>query len=241
MTALKAKSNAFLNRFALASFLQLINLEQKTYTSAQSLASEIQNKINSNALIAQQGTSVTVSVEGNAFLISSNSFGSSSTVNIVSSDPATAATLGLSTGNGTPGSNIEGRIGGVQANGSANMLVGTGLASGISIEVMGGETGDRGKILFSRGIAEELNRTIERISGSDGLLSSRTDGLNSRVGDLDRQREVLDRRMGSLEQRLRRQFSGLDATLGSLQETSNFLSNQLSSLPGTRSANGGGR
>ena len=50
-----------------------------------------------------------------------------------------------------------------------------------------------------------------------------------RVVLVDRDRDTLDARMKSVEQRYRKQFSALDTVLAGLQQTSAFLSQRLGS------------
>ncbi len=66
-----------------------------------------------------------------------------------------------------------------------------------------------------------------------GLIDSRTDGLDSRIEDLQDRQIAMDRRMEQIEARYLRQFSALDSLVAQLQGTSNFLTSQLASLPGS--------
>ncbi|HEB60051.1 MAG TPA: flagellar hook protein [Gammaproteobacteria bacterium] len=214
-----------------------IRLGAGTWASAQELASELEGRINADGALSAAGITVSVLVEGNALRITSGTTGSASRVDIVSIAPALATSLGLAVGEGTPGQDLQGRIGGLPTVMEGNRLTGTGAASGLSVEILGGSEGIRGDILFSRGVAQRLNALIDNINGGDGALAARNEGLNRQIEDIDGQRLRLQRRLEKLEDRLRRQFSGLDATLGSLQETSTFLNNQLAALPGARQSN----
>ncbi|NOZ52445.1 MAG: flagellar filament capping protein FliD [Gammaproteobacteria bacterium] len=68
----------------------------------------------------------------------------------------------------------------------------------------------------------------------DGLIDSRSDGLGFRKESLEDQRFGVEFRMELIEKRLRDQFTALDTLLAGLNNTSNFLSQQLASLPGSR-------
>jgi flagellar hook-associated protein 2 len=63
------------------------------------------------------------------------------------------------------------------------------------------------------------------------VIASRVDGLNASIKDLDRRQDDFNRRLESVEARYRAQFSALDAMLGSLTQTSQFLQQQLAALP----------
>jgi flagellar hook-associated protein 2 len=80
------------------------------------------------------------------------------------------------------------------------------------------------------GLAGRLQTLVEAYVGSDGVLESRTDGLDRRVRDIGRQRDTLARRMEALEARLLKQFTAMDELVGRLQSTSSFLTQQLASL-----------
>ena len=84
--------------------------------------------------------------------------------------------------------------------------------------------------LFGSGtdsLAGKLDATLDRLVDSEGLLDSRSQGLNVRTRSLENQRVSLDYRMGQVEARYRTQFTALDAMVTKLQGTSNFLTQQL--------------
>lgn len=85
------------------------------------------------------------------------------------------------------------------------------------------------------GFAVRLYDRVDEYLASDGLLESRTDGLDVQIEDIGRQREASTERLLALESRLLRQFNALDSLIGELTNTSNFLAQQLASLPGFNS------
>lgn len=80
--------------------------------------------------------------------------------------------------------------------------------------------------------AGRLDDYINVQMGSDGILSSRTDGLDTRLEDLAEQRDALELRMESVRARYTAQFSRLDGLIASLNSTGSFLTQQLAALPG---------
>ncbi|HCO44537.1 MAG TPA: hypothetical protein DCZ11_07445 [Gammaproteobacteria bacterium] len=74
------------------------------------------------------------------------------------------------------------------------------------------------------------------LAGSDGLIKARTDGIDRRLRDISDQRNALDRRLASLEDRYLAQFYALDGLISQLTATGNFLTQQLATLPGAASA-----
>ncbi|UTW46381.1 flagellar filament capping protein FliD [bacterium SCSIO 12696] len=210
-----------------------ISLTQGTYATGAALAAEIQARINGDSTINGAGVAVAVVFNGDHFEITSNEYGSSSSVSISAVDTNTAAELGLSVISGTPGQDVAGTIDGVAALGTGQILTGaTGTsAEGLQLLIDGGAIGPRGTVDYSQGIAYQLNALIAGFLEDDGILDSRTDGIQTRLDDIEEQREALDRRIELLEVRFRAQFTALDGLLAQLQSTSSFLTQQLASIP----------
>jgi len=215
-----------------------IALAQGSYASGEALAAEIQSKINDDPALQAAGVSVAVAFTGGSLVLSSNRYGSSSGVEILGADTASAATLGISPGAGVQGVDVAGSIGGVAGLGSGRILTGAAGSdsAGLRLSVEGGTTGPRGVVTFSRGVTDQLNTLISGFLDSEGILDIRTAGLQDRADRLDDQRERLDRRMEALEISSRNRFNALDSLLAQLQSTSNFLTQQLGSLPQAGSA-----
>ncbi len=213
-----------------------LTLTQGSYADGDALATEVQSVINSSGLLVSAGVAVSVTFDTAAggLAITSNSYGSDSTVSIDSVDTNTAATLGLSVGAGTAGTDVAGRIGGSPAEGKGQVLTAiSGDSQGLSVEVLGGPLGARGTVSFSRGFIEGLNQFLGGYLDSDGVLSTREDGLNKSLEQIQEEREQLERRMAATEERLVAQFSALDTLLAQFQNTSTYLAQQLKNLPGS--------
>ena len=210
-----------------------ISLSQGNYISGAALAAELQSRINGDSNLVDQGVTVKVAFNVDHFEITSDRYGSASKVEVTTVDTNTAAELGFSVASGTNGLDVVGTIGGVSATGSGQFLTGVvgSDAEGLKLLIDGGVTGDRGTIDFSQGIAYQINSMITSFLGVDGILNARTDGLQNRIDDIEDQREVFSRKMESLEARYRARFNALDGLLSQLQGTSNFLTQQLASLP----------
>ncbi|HHJ35455.1 MAG TPA: flagellar cap protein [Gammaproteobacteria bacterium] len=84
----------------------------------------------------------------------------------------------------------------------------------------------------TQGFANRFSTLADNWIGSNGLLEARTDGLASRVDDLVDRQFTLERNLENVEARFIAQFSALDALVGQLQGTSQFLTSQLAQLPG---------
>lgn len=87
------------------------------------------------------------------------------------------------------------------------------------------------------GIAVRFNAALEAIVGTDGLIASRTDGINASIKDLGKRADALNLRLVSIEKRYRAQFTALDSLISGMNKTSQFLTQQLANLPGSSSSN----
>jgi len=83
-----------------------------------------------------------------------------------------------------------------------------------------------------QGFASRLDTLVDGWLAIDGLIDGRTDSLDSSKRLLETREESLEYRMSQIEARLFAQFGQLDTLIGSLQATSNFLTQQLGQLPG---------
>lgn len=205
-----------------------VTLAAGTYTAA-SLAAEIQSRINGASAFSSAGIKVTLSESAGVLTMASNRYGSASTVSITGGN-------GKADLFGTPvetiGIDVAGTINGVTATGSGQTLTGAASSSGLVLKITGGSTGARGTIDFAHGFATKLDKAVgEMLKGR--LIDSRIDGINSTIKDIGSQREALLQRLENVEKRVRAQFTALDATIASMTQTSNFLQQQLSRLPGT--------
>jgi flagellar hook-associated protein 2 len=83
----------------------------------------------------------------------------------------------------------------------------------------------------STGKAQSFTTALSGYVADDGIIDTRSDGLQNRLDGIDDKREVLDRRMQALEARLNAQFTAMDILVAQLQSTGNFLTQQLANLP----------
>lgn len=83
-----------------------------------------------------------------------------------------------------------------------------------------------------QGYVFRLESAADTLLDSDGLIATRTDSLDSQIGDIEDRKINVEYRLGQVEKRLRSQFSALDSLLSNLNATGNYLTQQLSNLPG---------
>jgi flagellar hook-associated protein 2 len=87
------------------------------------------------------------------------------------------------------------------------------------------------------GLAQSFTTALSGYQDDDGILESRTDGIDSRLDDIDDDRDSLTRRMDALEARLRSQFIAMDLIVAQLSSVGTFLTGALASLPKPNSIN----
>ncbi|MDQ8024132.1 MAG: flagellar filament capping protein FliD [Moraxellaceae bacterium] len=80
------------------------------------------------------------------------------------------------------------------------------------------------------GFGKQIDSKITDFLSTDGVLTSRTDGINKTITSYTKRIEALEVRMESIEARYRRQFSALDTMVASYTSTGNYLSQQLAAL-----------
>ena len=213
----------------------VISLTEKTYASKSELAAEIQSRINGDTTIKAAGVSVVVNYDSdtNRFSFTSERYGSNSTVEITQTG-TNGADIGLTANSAASqtGVDVAGTIGGVAATGSGQTLTGTGIVQGLALLIQGDTLGSRGTVTYTRGVASRLNEVLDGMLGQNNMLDARTGSIRSQINGIDAQRETLDKRLATLEERYMRQFTALDTMLVQMQSTSNYLASQLASLSG---------
>jgi len=212
-----------------------ISLDVGSYTQEE-LVAELQAKINADETLSAAGKSVFVSLDGsNNIVINSNEYGSSSMVEITAVDVNTAAQLGLSVAVGIDGVDVEGTINGVAATGSGQTLTAAvgDDSEGLKIKVEGSAIGDRGKITYIEGIAEQLVDKLNSFLEFQGIIGAKEDGYNASLAAIALERVALDERVESLRSRLATQFTAADIMVSQLNSTLDFLKSQFAAMSGS--------
>ncbi|MBK1850245.1 flagellar filament capping protein FliD [Marinobacter sp. 1-4A] len=208
-----------------------LQLTQQTYATAQELADEIQSQLDSNTALSSAGQSVRVGLDGaGALTFTSGLYGSSSNVSVMSVEDG--ASLGLSVQTGTLGKDVAGTVGGQEATGEGQMLtvVGAGGAKGIQLRISGDEARTYGNVKFIEGIGESAVNLVTSIVGPDGTLDTKTSSLTRDLERIQEERVRLDDRIASYQERLVSQFTAADSLIAQLNNTGNYLTQQLAAL-----------
>jgi flagellar hook-associated protein 2 len=203
--------------------------------SGADFAAAIQEALRNNSALSAAGRSVQVgydATEGMTF--TSNRFGSDSNVSLTSLNNVT----GLNTATGTAGQDVQGTINGQTAQGDGQVLFlansAGGDAAGLQVRITGGDVGNRGSVKFIEGVSERAVDAITSILGADGALSSRTDALNRDLERIQEDRIKLDLRIESYQERLVKQFSAADSLISQLNNTRDYVTQQLAALAPNR-------
>jgi len=224
-----------------------IILTPKTYDSKEAIISELQSQINADPNFAKRKISVNIAESEGALTITSNRYGSMSSVAINELKDANffSQNLGLTITGGTSGTDAEGAIDGEKASGDGKLLrSSTGPSKGIVAEINGGELGSRGTVSFSQGMSAMLNNTLDGlidasissaagdISVSNTTIDGKIDSLYKQIKKVSEREETLNYRMEKLEARLYKQFNAMDSAVSGLDGLKTYLSSTLDNLPG---------
>lgn len=211
---------------------ELLDLPGGEINSADELAAELARTINGAEAVRSGGLGVEVeALEDGSLRIRSNSFGEESTIAFEDVGADLSDRLSLDDATSTAGSDVQGTIGGVEATGEGLQLTAfDGPAAGLSLDTQPDAQGELGTLAFSQGALTGVDRVLDRFLGADGVIGSQTDSLNNRLERVAQGRERLDERMEQVEARYNQQFGRLDGLVSELQQTGEFLEQQLAGL-----------
>ena len=83
-----------------------------------------------------------------------------------------------------------------------------------------------------KGLMGRLSSFTSSYVATEGVLKQRNDALQVTKKDIDKQRESLNKRVESLQERLYAQYNAMDSLVGQLKRTSESLGGMLANLPG---------
>jgi flagellar hook-associated protein 2 len=201
-----------------------IVLDQVNYNQKE-LAAAIQSKINSE--FSSSGVSVSAEVDGGGIKVSSNTYGSVSTINI-------AASSFFAVGAPDDGTDVEGTINDIAGTGNGQTLKGAqgSDADGLELTITGENDGIFGTVTFTQGFAYQFSQIAENLLADDGVIDSRIDGMSETLDALQTRYDNMSARFDKVEEMYRTKFTALDTLLAKLNSTSDYLTQQLESLSG---------
>ena len=83
---------------------------------------------------------------------------------------------------------------------------------------------------FTAALGRAVNAAATNLLGSAGPITSKTDGLNNSIKNIQKREADLQHRLDATQARYQKQFSDLDTLLGKMAQTSTYLTQQLASL-----------
>ncbi len=211
-----------------------ITLAAGTYADANALAAAVQSRINGTPAFSSVGSSVAVSQTNGVLTITSQRFGSASSVAVTGGNAQTGL-LGTSP-TATTGSDVAGTIDGTAFIGTGQTATGAAgtPADGLKLTIAGGSTGSRGTVSFTRGIAASMNDLLTQfLDPTSGLLQAATDGLNSSIADLKQREDDWTPRLAAIRARYTAQYNAMDALVASMNSTSTYLTQQITAIQNT--------
>jgi len=184
-------------------------------------------------------TAVTASHDGQHVKLTSAGYGAASTITVTSSvDITTAGSTGL--GGGTAGTkatfkgvDVAGTINGEACTGSGRALrgnSGNAMTDGLALQIMATTPGDYGTVVVSKGAAERLSDYLTQVTGTDGLIQTAEDAVQSRIDGFAEQIQSIEDSASRYEERLQTQFAALETKLAQLQSISDYLNSQTEAL-----------
>ena len=208
-----------------------VALTAGTYTNAQ-LAALLQSAINGASEFSSAGLSVSATIDGSGFMsIVSSKYGLASNVSLSSGTGTPVSDFMGTVTAGTPGLDVAGTVGGATATGSGqNLTVTSGDPQGLSLTYSGATASPHGILHYSQGYASLLDEWAAPNLASGGTLASRTEGVGKTITEIGKQRTAMETRLVGIEKRYRAQFTALDIMLSNMNQTSNYLTQQLAQI-----------
>lgn len=205
-----------------------VTLGAATYASADALAAEVQSRINGASALTANSLGVTVTNNAGTLTLTSNTYGSSSSVAVAGN--AATDLLGAAP-TATAGLNVQGTINGGEATGTGQKLVSnSGPSIGMELQIVATAPGALGTVTYFEGVTAKLDARITEMLDASGPLRARTDGINASIRGIERRTQVVTDRLSQMEQRYIRQYSALDTMLAQMSSTSAYLQQQLAQI-----------
>ena len=119
-------------------------------------------------------------------------------------------------------------IGGVSATKSGdNYSVTSGDPQGLTIAVANGSGVTSGTIYYGKSFINQVVDKLDNYLSFNSILDQRVDNLNDTLSTVAEKRSSLETRIESITQRYARQYSAMESTIASFQETGNMLTAML--------------
>ncbi|MCW5947048.1 MAG: flagellar filament capping protein FliD [Fimbriimonadales bacterium] len=221
--------------------------EQETLTFNGSLFGNTQYQITMDAgktlddVIAQINADnrlkdlVTASKDGDRLVITSKRHGTPGGFTVKSNLEPGSDNTGIGTEEvSVVGLNVEGTINGEPASGLGQTLtgnIGNANTEGLAIQVSGGALGSRGTLIYSKGVATMLQRTLDdALDFVNGSLNAGVNALDAQMTGIDDNIKRLEEALTRKEESLRRRFLAMEQAISRLQAQTAQLGSLLANM-----------
>ncbi len=214
-----------------------LTLTNGTYTQ-QELADHVESVLNSASTLP--GRNVSVSVQSNQLVITSDAYGSISQVTVGSGSANTA--LGLSGTENEVGKDVVGTfiVDGVTetATGKGQLLTGDAdndntadLQVRISLTSADIGPGSEAQLTVTRGVAARLDQVLNNfLDPVTGRLKTISDGFDDRIESLQKSIDHQTAQFDIQREKILKEFIALESAISELNNTSSFLATQLAGI-----------
>jgi flagellar hook-associated protein 2 len=181
-----------------------------------------------NTRFANEGLTLSASVSGTGIEVRSASYGTQGTFDVAWDG---------STYNTYSGVNVAGTINGEAATGSGrqlSMAFSHPELGGLALEITATSAGSLGTFDYQPGVGQRGVTSLLRATDVvNGYVTSTENAQRNPVTFIDDKVASMERRLEQYETRLKRQFSQLDAVMGTLAQQGQWLQGQIASLSGS--------
>jgi flagellar capping protein FliD len=188
-----------------------------------------------NEALENRGFELEATLDDNDNLVvEATEYGDDYAIDIVSDIAAGAGSSGI--GNvliADEGKDLEGLIDGTKATifGGNQLKGASGFdGEGIRVEVPDGITGSLGSVRIVNGLAAVLPGIVDRLTGSNGVIGTRTSGVDKRIESLQADIIKQQDRISNQEERLRRQFTAMEVTMAQLNSLGDYITQQMEAM-----------
>ncbi len=205
-----------------------INITGGPYSTTSALASALESAINSDNKLASKGESVAVSFVNNVYKITSDKYGSKSSIVINSIDSGLNNYLGLQGGTHVAGTGDE--VGATLAGSSLEQTTSgfrtlSGDAFGLSMGIVA--PGSDAYISIGNSYVSTLRNYLDSLLSSSGVLSTRTSSLNQELSEYNLELEELDVSIEKSRERYKKQYGAMESIVNNFKSTGEFLDNYM--------------
>lgn len=218
-----------------------VSIDLSTGMTLDEIINTVNGKTSQTGVVASR-TGADGTGTGNYLTLKSSSYGTSAAIRVKSSrsnaqdgssgfgttevNPSSAAGEAGS-GTGVAGKDVAGTINGEAATGNGKVLTGmsgNARTAGLTVIVNSTDTGAKGTVTYSRGIAAGLNDTLTSLTDySTGILTTEQQSVQDKIDSIGDEVDKLTERLDNEQARMEEQFASMEAAMSKYQSQSAYL------------------